>query len=447
MHAIKDNAFSNMHFDDDRAVYFELVDYEAMFHIEAAAEKPIMLNDFDIRRTDEKERLNNVLMTKYDTDTLSVVPTCDCQTLRGNRYLGKTCSICGHEVNYITERALKPSLWLEAPPGVPGFIHPHVWTLLYGALGSANNNILLYLTDPNYRYGNISPGLKKVMSLGIKRGLTHFIQNFDEIIKILFESPRIFGAKKSKPALWNYIQKHRAMIFTRYLPVPSKLTFITEVNAGVTYTDKTMLLMLDAVRTLTSITTSVIPVSKGIIEGRTVKTIALAAKFYHTFAGITGEKPAIIRQHIVGTRPHYTARAVISSITDPHDHRKLIIPWGVAVQLLKTDLENLMLKLGMSPNQILKVLHESVQTHNQLIDELFDILLYTGDGIFCNFSRNPALSRCSIQYFRVGEIRRDVSINTIGFPILVVVGPNADAPNAVLSVLYYDLSLIVWNDN
>jgi hypothetical protein len=36
------------------------------------------------------------------------------------------------------------------------------------------------------------------------------------------------------------------------------------------------------------------------------------------------------------------------------------------------------------------------------------------------------VDKMAIQYFRVGEIRRDVSINTIGLPILVTVGFNAD---------------------
>lgn len=435
--------FREKKFDDQRALYVELVDYEEMFHVESAAERPLLLNDFDIRRTEEKERLNRVLMTKYESDSLSVVPMCDCGAVKGQKYIGKSCDICGHKVAYITERELKPSMWLEAPEGIPGFIHPHVWTLLYNALGTTNNNVLLYLTDPTYRYSNISPALKKVMQLGLKRGLANFIQNFDEIIRILFESPRILTGKKTKPALWAYIQKHRHLIFTRYLPVPSKLTFITEVNAGMTFTDKTIMLALDAVRTLTSITTSVIPVGKAAVEARTVKANSLLARYYHTFVATTGQKPAIIRQHIVGTRPHFTMRAVISSITEPHDHRELIIPWGAAVQLYEVKLENLMLKLGMSPNEILSVLNSSVQTFNPLISDLFDILLYTGDGLWMTLGRNPSLTRGAVQMFRVGEIRRDPKINTIGLPILVVRAFNADFDR----FLSLSLSLVTMIEN
>ena len=54
------------------------------------------------------------------------------------------------------------------------------------------------------------------------------------------------------------------------------------------------------------------------------------------------------------------------------------------------------------------------------------------------------VDKMAVQYFRVGEIRRDVNINTIGLPILVTTAPNADPPNAVLLVLHLELLLSIW---
>jgi hypothetical protein len=416
----------------DRALYAEIVNYDEMFHRESASERPVLITEFDVTLSEDKERLNRVLMTKYEGDTLDVTPQCDCGALKGEYRIGIRCFACKTTVDHVTERALKPSLWLEVPAGVRAFINPHMWTILHQALGSGNSNVLDYLTNPYYKPANITPVLRKVMDLGIDRGLNNFVDKFDDIIRMLFEKRGIITAK-NKFALWTFVQKHRQHMFCRYLPVPSKLTFITEMNAGVTYTDKTMTMALDAIRTINSIVTAVMPLSDRQKESRVVGAISLLASYYWTFAGDpTGNKYAIIRQHIVGGRPHFTARAVISSISEPHQHDELVIPWGVAVLLLKLHLTNLLLKRGMSPNEIHRLLHENVNKYHPLLDELFNELINEGDGLWATLGRNPSLARLSIQYFRIGRIRgmggrqEEVVINTIGMSVLTLRGPNAD---------------------
>lgn len=418
--------FRNKLFLANSPLFAKVVNFEEMFHVEASVERPVMLNDFNISRTEEKERLRDTLLTRYDAETLSPEPTCFCGTLRTESLIGKRCKKCGTTVEHITERELKPSLWIQPPSTDMKFINPHSWMILYNALGSANNNILLYLTDPNYRFTNISPALKKVITMGLRRGLAHFYQNFDEIMNILFNTPRIFTSKKAKDAVQTYVIENRAQIFSAVLPIPSKLTFITEVNAGVTYTDKSMTYAIDAIHTLNSIERSVIPLSDKTRESRVVKTISLLAQYFYRFVATTGAKPAIVRQHIVGARPHLTSRAVISSITDPHDLNEITLPWGVGVQQYKLHLESYLLKLNYSPNQILKLLHENVCRFNAVISKLFDALLYSGDGLFHTRGRNPSLERGSIQFFPIDEIRRDPQINTMGFPVLAMPSCNAD---------------------
>jgi hypothetical protein len=408
----------------DRAVYAEIVNYDEMFNREAAADQPVLITEFDVMRTEDKERLNRILMTRYSDDTLDVVPRCDCGKLQGEYNVGVKCALCLTKCDHVTERPLKPSMWLEVPKNVRAFINPHMWTVIRDALGTGTSNVLDYLTNPYYKPANITPAIKKVIDMGIPRGLNYFVDNFDDIIKMVFERRGIVSNNK-KLATWAFIQRYRACLFCRYLPVPSKLTFITELNAGVTYTDKTITMALDAVRTINSISNAVMPLNEKQGESRTVIAISLLAGYYYTFMGdATGAKESIIRQHIVGCRPHFTGRAVISSRADAHRHDELLLPWGVGVLLFKVHLTNMLMRRGMTPNEIHRLLFEHVNRFHPLLAELFDELINTGDGMYVTFTRNPSLVRLATQYFRVGGIRHDVNINTIGFSVLTLVGPN-----------------------
>ena len=77
-------------------VYCSLVDFERLY--ESVSEKAILVNDFNIRDDKDKERLNNLLYTEYDGDTLDTRPSCDCGKLYGEHNVGATCPTCKTKV-------------------------------------------------------------------------------------------------------------------------------------------------------------------------------------------------------------------------------------------------------------------------------------------------------------------------------------------------------------
>ncbi|MFO5520891.1 hypothetical protein ACLBP3_30230, partial [Klebsiella pneumoniae] len=75
--------------------------------------------------------------------------------------------------------------------------------------------------------------------------------------------------------------------------------------------------------------------------------------------------------HMFGARLNATARAVITSISDPHDYDELHIPWGVGCQLLKYHLTNkLKAKFNMTTREAFSFVYENVLQYNQIIADL-----------------------------------------------------------------------------
>ena len=73
-------------------LYLKLVNHDRMF--QSLRYTPIIANDFDTSTKEGRDKLSRLLYTRYEGDTLSVIPTCDCGNLHGGINLGKRCHIC-----------------------------------------------------------------------------------------------------------------------------------------------------------------------------------------------------------------------------------------------------------------------------------------------------------------------------------------------------------------
>ncbi len=419
-------------------IYLELVDFNDAFA--KLSIEPVIINNFDVSTIEDKERLNDLLYTRYEGDTLDVLPSCDGGHLRGEFNIGLICPECGTEVIAVTERPLESTLWITTPRGVKALIHPLVWAILSKPLTKSGCNILEWLVNSSYKPTSFPPELEKVKNLGFTRSLNYFYDNFDRIMEALFKYRIIKTTGVERENLRLFIQNERHKIFCNYIPIPSKLGFVTETTAGATYVDTTMAPAVEAIRTISSIETSITPTTPAIRERRVVKAIGQLAKYYYTFTGKPlGSKPGLLRQHVFGGRPHFSGRAVISSIYDNHKYDECVLPWGLAVMMLKLHIASKLLKRGFTPNQINKYIFEHVKQYSELLDEIFTELMNEGseDGrsqIRIILHRNPSLDRLSAQALHVAEIRKDPKINTIGISTKILVAPNADFDGDELNV-------------
>jgi hypothetical protein len=411
-------------------VHMEIVSHDEVFA--RLATVPTIANKVDLDSEEQRETLNRLLYTQYRGDSLDVLPSCDCQKYRGVFNVGIICDVCNVACQAITERKLESLIWIEAPEGIRAFMNPTVWIILSKALTVNGCNILEWLTNTAYKPpASAMMRLSRIQALDLPRGLNNFVDNFDDIMEALFLNNVVKNDKvKTKQDLWTFIQENRHKIFSRYLPIPSRIGFITEETAIGTYADTTMALAIDALRTITSIESAVTPLTLRGKEGRVVKSITQLAEFYRLFAEKTlSGKPGIFRRHVFGGRPHFSGRAVISSLSEPHDYEEVHFPWSLSVQLLRVHLINKLLKMEMSPIQIERFLVENTLRYHPLMDQLFQELIAEspgGRGIVCLMQRNPTLARASSQRFYIRKIKTDPTITTISVSVCTLAGCNAD---------------------
>ena len=386
-----------------KGVYLVLEDFNHFFH--TLAIKPIIVNNFNVSTEEDKQKLNDLLYTHYEGDTLEIIPTCECRALKRGYNVGTVCSICHTEVRPVTERLLEPYMWIKTPTDVAGLMNPTAWTIISKALSSSGCNLLEWLTKPTYK-STVTPILQKMIErlstykfvdgTVYKRSWNYFVEHFDEIIQFLFDNRILRGKISENKLLLDWITQNRDRIFCDYLPIPNKLAFITEATPACIYADTTMVQAMNAVRTITSIENSPITLSQTVKESLTVKSIGMLSEFYSDFIKKSlGSKRGWFRQHVFGGRPHFTARAVISSLSEPHHYGHCHLPWSVATNLLRVHLSNKLMGLGMSPNEINSFLAERINRYDEVLDNLFKELIAESPygGIPILLQRNPSLVR------------------------------------------------------
>lgn len=410
------------------AIEARIVDFDHLFH--TSTRPPMLVNDFNIDTQEDRDKLNKLIYTYYEGDSLKVLPACECGEITSEFNVGITCQNCGQVVRAITERELESILWIRPPDGVKTLINPVFWAILSEYLTYSSVNLLRWMCDPTYIVSSPAPKiLKRLQETGIERGLNFFYDNFDAIHRMLVDRKIYKPSKSGVDALDDLVQRYRKAIFTQYLPIPSKLGFITEKTITGSYADPTMAPAVNAIRTISATVNSYTPLQNRVLQSRTVKTIMLLTDYYQTFiSNSLAGKYGWWRKHVLGSRLHFTFRAVISSLSDNHDYDELHLPWSLSVMVFRLHLESKLNKRGFTPRESAKFLHEHTARYHPLIDELFqEIFEETPDkGFPVLFNRNPSLARASIQCLRVTKVKTDPHINSISMSVLILKGPNAD---------------------
>lgn len=414
-----------------------IVDFDHLYRTSTTL--PILVNGFNIESVEERERLNQMIFTHYDGDTLNIVPECHCGNISGEPNVGVICDVCGVSVMAVTERPLESVLWLKPPQGVDVFINPMIWKILSDKMTHKGINLLRWVCDPLMVIPSASLAKlpKGFHSLEIERGINSFYRNFDRYIDLFMENDIIIGTKNQQRFYRRFIDKWRHAFFAEHLPVPSKLNFITEKTVTSTYVDATMTPAINAIWTISQTEHAVRPLSLRNRIARSVKANMLLAEFYEKFiSDILVGKKGMYRKHVFGSRLHFTARAVISSISDNHAYDELHLPWTLSIMLFKIHLSSKLIKRGFTPNECSRLLHENAVKYNPLIDQLFNELIDESPhgGIPVLLNRNPSLVRGSIQALRITKIKTDTRINSISLSVLILKAFNADFDGDALNL-------------
>lgn len=396
----------------------------------AVRHNPIIVNDISDATQDSKEAFNRLIYTRYNTDLLSNLPTCECGENVGEYLVGKICSNCHTPVVATQEQELEPIVWIRAPQGVRALINPIVWGMLNEHFTRNGYQILRHLCSPSYKPPNAVPKIMdEIMQFGWPRSYNFFVDNFDTIITQLFQMKGFKSKKNETDPLHQLVMEQRDCVFSKFLPLPNRALLVIEDNPMGVFVDPIVFNAVDAIRTLTGIDTPFSPHSQQVRENRTIKTIDQLFLFYDNInRTIIAKKEGIFRKHIYGTRSHFSFRAVISSITSRHHYEELHIPWGIGVSVFRIHLMSKLLRRGHTVNSALSFLNKHAQLYHPLLDALFQELIIECPypGIPVVFQRNPSLERGSAQALFVTQVKTDVNIPTVSLSILDVVGFNAD---------------------
>lgn len=416
-------------------VFLQLENFTDLFH-KGVTRAPIIINGLSESSEEDKESFNRLIYTKYSTDLLSNLPTCECGEIVGEYNVGITCKKCNTVVTSVMEQGLEPIVWMRAPDGVKALMNPIVWTMLKEKFTRSGFEVIRWLCDTTYKPIVKTPAIMdEVLALQIPRGYNNFVEHFDPIMTGLF-GLKGYRPKKGIPEfLQQLLHEQRDCVFSEYLPLPNRaLLVIEETNVG-TYVDPIVTGAVDAIRTMMGIDSQLSSFNVRTKENRTVKTIAQLSNFYDDLNRTTlAKKEGIFRKHIFGTRSHFSGRGVISSLTAAHLYDEIHIPWGIGISLLRIHLMNKLLHLGYTPNAAISLLNEHAQKYNPLLDGLFQQLIAEcpHKGIPCVLQRNPSLERGSAKSVFVTQVKTDPDIPTISLSILSVVSYNADFDGKVI---------------
>ena len=422
------------------AVHLRLVNHDRMF--DESPTNPIVVNQFDLSSESDKEEFNKLIYTTYSEESLELHPSCECGAVKGEYNVGVLCSNCNTPCLSVTERPLESALWIAAPNGVSALINPEAWIIMDRRLTVSGVSILRWLVDPMYKVPTEKEpySITKLKEYGVTRGLNYFYQHFDELMDLLINRKVVKAGKlREREDFLQFVRENREAIFSKHLPIPSKLAFITEQTPMGVYADTTTNIpAIDAIRTISHVENSITPLSVKSKESKTAQAINKLAEYYMNFMGKPlGSKPGWFRKHIFGSRVHFSFRAVITSLSDPHHLREVHLPWSMSVMFLKMHLVSKMLKRGLTPNEANRKIYEGTLQYDSLIDEIFQELIQespTG-GIEIILQRNPSLTRGSAQNLSVTKIKTDPKINTVSLSVLVLSSLNADFDGSMVAVV------------
>lgn len=411
------------------AISEELVNFNKLFN--QLKHPPMIINDIVETSEEEKSTLKNLVFTKYDSDVMKNIPSCDCGSITGEYNIGVMCNNCDTLVISSVDKELEPILWVRAPKGVKALINPAIWIMLTDKFSKAKFDTIQWITDTTYRTGP-SDGviIAELTEAGITRGYNNFIDNFYEIIAKLCELKSFSNKYRgTNDLLLKLIAENKDHVFSQYLPLVNRTLLVIESTTVGTYVDPFVPTAIDAILTVASIDSPDSNHSLRVKENRTAKFLSGLSSYYKNFAkNNLGRKTGNFRQHVYGSRSHFSFRAVVTSLTDAHAYDEIHIPWSIAITIFRYHLINKLIKRGYTVNQAIFLINAHAKIFHPLLDEIFKELIDESPrkGIDVTINRNPSLVRGSIQRVRVTKVKTDIGDNTVSFSILIVTPLNGD---------------------
>lgn len=424
-----------------------------------SGDNTIFVNDYPLNTQENKERFNRVLISEYEGDSISNVPSCTCQKYHASVYAGRKCDNCGDYVLSDLEKPIRPAAWLRPPTKVKKLINPILLTHLDNAFKEKLKNpkrpLLRWFLDPNFHVSDKDArayfkGVEKQLAQErIPRGINSFYDNFDRVMEILtqLQIKSKPASRKTVPAIVDFIKQHvgyysdgveKGYLFTNQLPMQSKAMFIVEKTTSGKFAGDLMIKGIEVAVDFANMDADPM-VSQRVTESRCVRALFRLADYHvedfkQNWASKEGS--STLRNHVYSARTDWSGRAVINSIQDPFAKLdELYIPWSIACVIFEGHLYSKLQSRGYSDADCTKIIKSSTANNaslfKPLLRRIFDELLADCDiceeyGHPALWLRNPSLKRGSSQCMRITKIKDDCNDKTIEMHLLTMPAPNAD---------------------
>lgn len=443
---------------DDQSYYAPLYpDFRDFnFAHDTSKSQPIYLNDFDFCLEEDRDRLEKLIRMDFDADTFETIASCGCdKPLKGNHLIGsgRVCKNCGNQVERLVDTELSTKVWLRLPTGVHSFINPAFYKTFLQKIATASPKIeiITYIIDPGYRRkinANSSEKLRELQShlkrLITRLDLNEFVLHADTIMDhFLLGDGRTLTALKNadaKEIMLGYMD-FKDTVFTKYLPVPNKLSTVIEKSGKERYASSSQLKMDSTYMSIADtkdntelyqvnefdVHESVNRVGKGIV--------ALAAQNSQHLKDFMFPKPGAARKLVASGSLPMTGRSVITSRTGIHNPGMIEIPWIMALSQLEKQILSHLYRKGYSPTAALTKISKAAHYLDPDIDAFFRYHEERND-IVCKAGRMPSIQYLSRRAF-FARVKRDLGDQSIGLPILSVSNYNADFDGELLPSLNF----------
>lgn len=394
----------------------------------------ILLNDIRYFSIEDKEMINRALITVYDDNTISLIPSCDCGDLKGGYLLGKRCSKCSTHVRDVHDKT-DPLIWMRALDGMPKFLSPHFWLMMKNVMGK-KVDCMRWLSDTSYNPPDIPDyliGLKHSVE-GFERSYEFLINNINNIIVYLQNHSSFKPPRKAEilAGILQLYKENKDKLYSQFLPIVNKKLFIMENTSKGNYTNLGIANVIDTtLQFIKTINDPKLTLNKrSNCMARTISDLATIYGYYNK--EYLSSKTGIFRKHVYGARAHFTVRGVIVSIARPHKFNELHIPWSMAVTAFRPHILNHLNKRGLTYKEASKRLFNAVNNYDPLIDEVLQQMIKESNGgIPVLLQRNPSLKQGSSIRVFISEFKKDPLDSTIAISILVTALMNADSTKKV----------------
>jgi len=408
------------------AIYQKLKNLNS-FYRETTGNK-VILNDLDYLNMDDLDMVNELLMTIYNEDTISILPSCGCGESKGVYLENTVCNECGTVVKDPQEQ-LEPVMWLKQLNDDHILMNPHYWQMMKQLL-SKKLDYVRWLCDTSYNPpGEIPPfitGAKEIM--GGERNYVAFINNIDKLLIYWANTAKFKKSSKQESIriLLDMYNNQKDAVFTRYLPVVNKKLFVMENTTKGKFTNLTVADMIDLIMLwIKNSNTQLTPKRMSNVTATVISKMAGLYAVY--FKEYLVSKPGIFRKHVYSARSHFTFRAVITSIPGRHKYDELVVPWPIGVTSFRPHILNKLIRRGYTYKRANSLLYKAVNKYDQDISEILDELIAdSGNRLYVILQRNPSLLQGSALYTKIGSFRKDPKQLTLGVSHMLAKNMNAD---------------------